>query len=103
RRRHTSFSRDWSSDVCSSDLGPPSPGSIFAYFAVSPPSGVVGMIIQVLIAAAVAFAAAWFLLVTDKTVKIENEEFEAQQAAEAEIGRASCRESGRCQACCESR
>src|SRR5690606_40511767 len=22
RRRHTSFSRDWSSDVCSSDLGP---------------------------------------------------------------------------------
>src|SRR5690606_39723286 len=24
RRRHTSFSRDWSSDVCSSDLGTPS-------------------------------------------------------------------------------
>src|SRR6266511_2615541 len=23
RRRHTSFSRDWSSDVCSSDLGSP--------------------------------------------------------------------------------
>src|SRR5690606_41191987 len=23
RRRHTSFSRDWSSDVCSSDLLPP--------------------------------------------------------------------------------
>src|SRR5690606_40280315 len=23
RRRHTSFSRDWSSDVCSSDLNPP--------------------------------------------------------------------------------
>src|SRR5690606_40621308 len=23
RRRHTSFSRDWSSDVCSSDLGAP--------------------------------------------------------------------------------
>jgi PTS system mannitol-specific IIC component len=69
--------------------GPPSPGSIFAYFAVSPPSGVVGMIIQVLIAAAVAFAAAWFLLVTDKTVKIENEEFEAQQAAEAEAAAAA--------------
>ena len=64
--------------------GPPSPGSIFAYFAVSPPSGIVGMIIQVVIAAGVAFAAAWFLLVTDKTVKVENEEFEAQQAAEAE-------------------
>src|SRR5690606_40035245 len=26
RRRHTSFSRDWSSDVCSSDLGFPSRG-----------------------------------------------------------------------------
>src|SRR5690606_40969611 len=29
RRRHTSFSRDWSSDVCSSDLGrlePPATG-----------------------------------------------------------------------------
>src|SRR5690606_39818008 len=28
RRRHTRFSRDWSSDVCSSDLGgkPPTPG-----------------------------------------------------------------------------
>src|SRR5690606_39832431 len=25
RRRHTRFSRDWSSDVCSSDLGPPRP------------------------------------------------------------------------------
>src|SRR5690606_40212817 len=25
RRRHTRFSRDWSSDVCSSDLPPPSP------------------------------------------------------------------------------
>src|SRR5690606_13060051 len=26
RRRHTRFSRDWSSDVCSSDLGPPPDG-----------------------------------------------------------------------------
>src|SRR5690606_40313939 len=25
RRRHTRFSRDWSSDVCSSDLGAPQP------------------------------------------------------------------------------
>src|SRR5690606_41051106 len=25
RRRHTRFSRDWSSDVCSSDLNPPIP------------------------------------------------------------------------------
>src|SRR5690606_37473067 len=27
RRRHTRFSRDWSSDVCSSDLAVPAPGS----------------------------------------------------------------------------
>src|SRR5690606_39963042 len=27
RRRHTRFSRDWSSDVCSSDLRPGGPGS----------------------------------------------------------------------------
>src|SRR3712207_9521300 len=26
RRRHTRYWRDWSSDVCSSDLGPPVPG-----------------------------------------------------------------------------
>src|SRR5690606_40124046 len=31
RRRHTRFSRDWSSDVCSSDLGtPPSDPTIIA-------------------------------------------------------------------------
>src|SRR5690606_39855886 len=28
RRRHTRFSRDWSSDVCSSDLEPPGPPSL---------------------------------------------------------------------------
>src|SRR5690606_39831346 len=28
RRRHTRFSRDWSSDVCSSDLGGGAPGSM---------------------------------------------------------------------------
>src|SRR5690606_39820809 len=30
-RRHTSFSRDWSSDVCSSDLGRPTLEQIAAY------------------------------------------------------------------------
>src|SRR5690606_40366002 len=30
RRRHTRFSRDWSSDVCSSDLAPPSEGDVLA-------------------------------------------------------------------------
>src|SRR5690606_39687924 len=28
RRRHTRFSRDWSSDVCSSDLGPAGGGGL---------------------------------------------------------------------------
>src|SRR5690606_40565909 len=28
RRRHTRFSRDWSSDVCSSDLPPPGVGTV---------------------------------------------------------------------------
>src|SRR5690606_32741267 len=30
RRRHTRFSRDWSSDVCSSDLAPSPPGAASA-------------------------------------------------------------------------
>src|SRR5690606_40624535 len=32
RRRHTRFSRDWSSDVCSSDLG-------YGWFGPRPPAG----------------------------------------------------------------
>src|SRR6266436_788087 len=31
RRRHTRCSRDWSSDVCSSDLGPAHPAEITTY------------------------------------------------------------------------
>src|SRR5690606_39333480 len=31
RRRHTRFSRDWSSDVCSSDLGNPNPCGTFTW------------------------------------------------------------------------
>src|SRR5690606_40670416 len=30
RRRHTRFSRDWSSDVCSSDLGTPSASTVMS-------------------------------------------------------------------------
>src|SRR5690606_41396622 len=35
RRRHTRFSRDWSSDVCSSDLGMISPFTRLMCFALS--------------------------------------------------------------------
>src|SRR5690606_40009876 len=40
RRRHTSFSRDWSSDVCSSDLGNERNQTYFSY-SFSDASGVV--------------------------------------------------------------
>src|SRR5690606_39518019 len=35
RRRHTRFSRDWSSDVCSSDLGRTTHPNIFANMTIS--------------------------------------------------------------------
>src|SRR5690606_40065076 len=35
RRRHTRFSRDWSSDVCSSDLNFPTEGIIATFFIFS--------------------------------------------------------------------
>src|SRR6266436_8840561 len=50
RRRHTRCSRDWSSDVCSSDLGPfvgdtlPVEGPFFTY-TLREPIGVVGAIV----------------------------------------------------------
>jgi len=43
-------------------VAPPSPGSIFAYFTFTPPGGYIGMILQVTLAAAVAFIVGAFLL-----------------------------------------
>jgi len=60
--------------------GPPSPGSIFAYIAVTPKDGFIGMILQVTIAAAVSFAVAWFLLKTDKATREENATFDEEEA-----------------------
>src|SRR5690606_31622042 len=49
RRRHTRFSRDWSSDVCSSDL----------YFIIHHlPTGVIGLLLAVIFAAAVSSTSA---------------------------------------------
>src|SRR5690606_40243144 len=39
RRRHTRFSRDWSSDVCSSDLASLSPEAVSLAEEVHPPTG----------------------------------------------------------------
>src|SRR5690606_39872315 len=40
RRRHTSFSRDWSSDVCSSDLTATAPPVVFHTLSISTGSSV---------------------------------------------------------------
>src|SRR5690606_39536976 len=70
RRRHTRFSRDWSSDVCSSDLWPGGTGD--ALRAALPP--------------APADVATWN--------RLHAAVGEAFAAAAAPIGRASCRETG---------
>lgn len=51
----------------------PSPGSIFAYFTFTPPGGHVVMLLQVILAAAVSFAVASFLLGFGREAKRENE------------------------------
>jgi PTS system mannitol-specific IIC component len=43
-------------------VAPPSPGSIFAYLTFTPPGGHVGMLLQVILAAAVSFVVAAFLM-----------------------------------------
>src|SRR5690606_40720468 len=89
RRRHTNFSRDWSSDVCSSDLNldDRTAQSIAALLAA---------------AEAVEISAKWeefeaeAARAKDKAVSllraalVAREQYEAEQAEQ--IGRASCRE-----------
>src|SRR5690606_40037821 len=52
RRRHTRFSRDWSSDVCSSDLGGAQPfnQNVYTFFEVGQYSAHVGFMIDKLTA-----------------------------------------------------
>src|SRR5690606_40410363 len=90
RRRHTRFSRDWSSDVCSSDLGGPGvvEGVEVAVPGAQPGAEVFGRHL------AVALADVAAVLVADvpqgerrvRAVPL------GEQGGEAEIGRASCRE-----------
>src|SRR5215475_14873174 len=60
RRRHTRFSRDWSSDVCSSDLrvATPTPPPAGWHCATLPPSATLGCATQDRLRDAPAFASA---------------------------------------------
>src|SRR5436309_7694244 len=91
RRRHTRFSRDWSSDVCSSDLG--------GYGIGSPQQGqselaAVGRLVDKL--AHLSFSQRFALERQRKTPQLLAVESPGlltdEKDADAEIGRASCRE-----------
>src|SRR5699024_11879887 len=73
RRRHTRSKRDWSSDVCSSDLGPTAA-------AAAPPSRAgrdltraipVGVGLGALVIASIAFSPRWWYLVAAGAVRSE--------------------------------
>ena len=55
----------------------PSPGSIFAYMAVTPPGNHFGVILGILLAAAVSFTVTFFIL---KASKNQDEDLAAAQA-----------------------
>lgn len=55
----------------------PSPGSIFAYMAVTPKDGYFGVILGILLSAAVSFVVSWFIL---KTTKGGDDDLAAAQA-----------------------
>src|SRR5690606_39312729 len=89
RRRHTSFSRDWSSDVCSSDLG----GDLRAQAAVTAARGIqaAGEIV-----CGDHLEAGWGIkaggdVIADGAIRV-GEGIEAGGRI-LEIGRATCRES----------
>src|SRR5690606_39355701 len=91
RRRHTKFSRDWSSDVCSSDLppSPPSPpGSISAAPASACTPGTQDEGVQQL---ANGLGSVRMCEITDSTLTSDIE-LSARRDEGVEIGRASCRE-----------
>ena len=55
----------------------PSPGSIFAYLAVTPPGNHFGVLLGILLSAAVSFAVAWFIL---KATKAGDEDADLEAA-----------------------
>jgi mannitol PTS system EIICBA or EIICB component len=64
----------------------PSPGSIFAYIAVTPRGNYIGMFLGVLIAAAVSFVSAAFILKVSGDSSADIEEAQAQSQAHKNVG-----------------
>src|SRR5690606_40176513 len=88
RRRHTRFSRDWSSDVCSSDLPTP-----VALTRLRAPGSVMGPSSADAVKAVIAASALLPTYGTAVDPVSAYEKLEAKSAAPApKIGRASCRE-----------
>ncbi len=65
----------------------PSPGSIFAYMAVTPPGNFFGTLLGILLSAVVSFVVAWFLLRISKSDETaEDLEAAKQKSAEMKAG-----------------
>src|SRR5690606_41188319 len=92
--RHTSFSRDWSSDVCSSDLqvttGEAWP-DIAATVMEDQPLAWVFFLVFILVSTFVVLNL-FLAVVVNAMESVREQEAAAQPAVPAEIGRASCRE-----------
>lgn len=61
----------------------PSPGSIFAYMAVTPPGGHLGVLLGIALSAAVAFVVAWVILKASKSDAAEGDLAAAQAKSRA--------------------
>ena len=62
----------------------PSPGSIFAYLAVTPPGNHLGVLLGIVLSAAASFVVSWFILKLSKVDSTEAE-FEAAQQRSKEM------------------
>src|SRR5690606_39748167 len=92
RRRHTSFSRDWSSDVCSSDLrrrARPEPASLDG---VEAPRDLRGNVLIIGFGRVGQIASQSPLARGAELSIIDNDPDVIRNAARYEIGRESCRE-----------
>src|SRR5207253_6984497 len=92
RRRHTRWPRDWSSDVCSSDLGVPPWTTDFTPMPVFPPSNAPTLRIVSVGGIAVPTDPGGGIQTTDTTINTGQQVSVAIEARNIQIGRASCRE-----------
>src|SRR5690606_39572163 len=102
RRRHTRFSRDWSSDVCSSDLTARSvtPSSSASCRHVARPRRTCSRQYATWLA-----SARWLIALlppSSETDGVDCDECHLSYQFRVEIGRASCRERGRIWGLCGS-